>query len=282
MMSPMRVLWSVVLALVLAAPAAAQTATMEPTSIHVGKTDKVTFFLQLGPGNWTVVADMPAFVTGHRAFGSLDPLDPFGSPLTPAGPPVVPAGATVSGGGPGTAGLPNVCRRGFDAPADPLTQITMPAAGGTVAWGFWVSQAQRWSTTDYRVTFRLRGPSGSAVSVRPAPPTVRGPLGTRFRLRLRKSGSAFVATGSTQPALRRGRVSLMTAAARDDASEVPVFPGEFTRRRAVSTVRTDSAGRFRFRWRPARDRYYAVWAASFSERGRLGDSSCPLRIDTGS
>lgn len=276
------VLLTAVLVLAAAVPAGAQTATMEPASLHIGKTDRATFFLTLPAGDWTVVADVPAYVAGHRPFGSEDPLDPYGSPLTPAGPPVGPAGSTISGGGPGTAGLGNVCRRGFFSPVDPVTRVSMPAGGGTLAWGFWVSQSQRWTATDYRVSFRVRGATGETVAVRPPAPTVRGPLGTRFRFRIRRSRTGYLVSGTTQPPLRRGRVSLMTAAAADDAGVRPNFPEDFHRARAVRTVRTSAVGRFRLRWRPQRDRYYAAWMGSFSERGRLGDSSCPLRIDTGS
>jgi hypothetical protein len=136
--------------------------------------------------------------------------------------------------------------------------------------------------TDYRVSFRVAEGSGPPVLLRPAAPVVRGRFGTRFRLRIRRARGALLVSGATQPVLRRGRVSLMTARALDTASAIPNFPSEFTRARPIVTLRTDVRGRFSYLWRPLRNRYYAIWAGSFTERGRLGDSSCPLRVDTGS
>ena len=279
----MRPLLALIIAFaVLAVPAGAQTVRMEPTSLHIGTTDRVTFHLTLPAGRSTVTALMPAWVAGRSAFGSSDPLDPFGTPFTPAGPPAVSAGATVSGGEPGTVSIGNVCRRGYDAPANDFATVTMPEGGGRMAWGFYLSKAQRWSSTDYRVAFRVRGENGSDVTVRPAPPTVMGRFGTRFRLRVRRArGGGYHVTGSTHPVLRRGRVSIMTARARDDASALPNFPSEFTPPRVIANVRTGSRGRFRYRWRPLRNRYYALWTGTFETAARRGDSSCPLRIDTG-
>lgn len=269
--------------LCVAAPAArAQTVTMEPDALHIGVTDRVTFNLTLPAGSFTVTAVMPSFVAGEDAFGASNPLVPFGTPFTPAGPPAVTAGATVSGGEPGTDQLGNVCRRGFGTPSNGFANVTMPAGGGRMAWGFWLTKAQRWLSTDYRVAFRIRGDDGTDVTIAPAPPRVGGRFGTRFRLRARRArGGAYWVTGATEPMLRRGRVSIMTARARDTAGLVPNFPADFTRGRAIATFRTDSRGRLRYRWRPLRNRYYALWAGTFETASRRGDSSCPLRIDTG-
>ena len=283
MMRGMRLALAFLLVLAAAAPAAAQTVIMEPSTLHIGTTEAVTFRLTLPAGRFTVTAEVPAFVRGHSAFGSSDPLDPYGTPFTPAGPPAVSAGATVKGGEPGTAGLGNVCRRGYDAPANGFAEVTMPAGGGELAWGFWLSAAQRWSSTDYRVAFRVRAEDGTTVVVVPPEPVVTGRFGTRFRLRVRRAArGAYVVTGSTSPVLRRGRVSIMTARAVTFSGLVPNFPEEFTRGRPVATFRTDDAGRFRYRWRPRRNNYYALWAGTFETSARRGDSSCPLRIDTGS
>lgn len=282
---PLLALLVTLLAAALAAtPAAAQTVTMQPAELHIGQTEQVTFQMGLPAGRWTVTMEMPAFVAGRDPFGSSDPLDPSGTPFTPAGPPAVSRGASATGGDPGTAGLGNVCRRGYDAPANPFATVTMPAGGGKLAWGFYLSKAPRWSVTDYRVAFRIRAEDGSSVRVAPAPPTVRGRYGTRFRFGVRRlAGGARLVQGTTQPVLRRGRVSIMTARVKDGSTRaVPNFPSDFTKPRAIATVRTDSRGRFRHRWRPMRNRYYAVWAASFETSARRGDSSCPLRIDTGS
>ena len=285
MMPGMRLVLGWFLALcLLAPPAGAQTATMAPSDLVIGVTDRVTFKLEGIPaGRWTVSLDMPAFVAGHDPFGSPDPLDPFGTPFTPAGPPAVSAGATVSGGDPGTAGLGNTCRRGFDSPANGFANVTMPEGGGTLAWGFWLSKAQRWSATDYRIVFVLRREDGYSVRVTPEPPLVTGTFGTRFRFGVRRiRGGLRVVSGTTQPVLRRQRVSIMTARARDETGRVvPNFPEDFTRPRAIATLRTDARGRFRYVWHPRRDRFYAIWLGSFNGNGRLGDSSCPLRIDTG-
>ena len=285
MMRPMRLPVLVLLVLLSVVPAAgAQTVTMEPAELHIGQTGQVTFRMSLPAGRFTVTMEVPAFVAGHDPFGSADPLDPYGSPFTPAGPPAVSPGASASGGDPGTAGLGNVCRRGYDAPANPFATVTMPAGGGELAWGFWLSKAPRWVVTDYRVAFRIRGEDGSSVRVVPAAPVVRGRFGTRFRLAVRRlAGGVRLVQGSTEPALRRGRVSIMTARAVDDPDiAVPNFPADFTRPRAIATLRTDSRGRFRYRWKPLRNRFYALWAASFETNARRGDSACPLRIDTGS
>jgi hypothetical protein len=285
MIGAMRHLLAVPLLLAALAPAAsAQTVTMQPSQLHIGQTDRVTFRMSLPAGRWVVTMEVPAFVRGHNAFGSEDPLDPYGTPFTPAGPPAVGAGATVTGGDPGTAGLGNVCRRGYDAPANPFATVTMPEGGGSLAWGFWLSKAPRWSVTDYRVAFRIRGEDGRSVRVVPAAPVVSGRYGTRFRLAVRRlPRGEFRVQGTTQPVLRRARVSIMTARAVDDPGLlVPNFPEDFTAPRATATIRTDSRGRFEYRWRPKRDRFYALWAASFTANGRLGDSGCPLRIDTGS
>ena len=283
MMRGMRPLMlSVLLLAVLAPGAAAQTSvTMEPSQLAIGETDRVTFKLALPAGKWTVTMEVPAFVAGHSPFGSRDPLDPYGTPFTPAGPPAAPAGSTVSGGDPGTAGLGNVCRRGFDAPANAFANITMPAAG-TVAWGFWLSKAQRWSATDYRVAFRIRGEDGTSVRVVPPAPVVTGRFGTRFRFAVRRlRRGVYRVAGTTQPVLARARVSLMTAWADDhDGRAIPNYPDDFSRGRPIATFRTDGRGRFSYRWRPKRGRIYAIWAGSFNGNGRLGDSSCPLRIDT--
>lgn len=282
MMRAMRpLLLSVLLLAVLVPRAGAQSVTMEPAQLDIGSTDRVTFRLALPAGKWTVTMEVPAFVAGHSPFGSRDPLDPYGTPFTPAGPPAAPAGSRVSGGDPGTAGLGNVCRRGFDAPANAFATITMPAAG-TVAWGFWLSKAQRWSATDYRVAFRVRGEDGRSVRVLPAEPVVTGPFGTRFRFGVRRlSRGVYRVAGTTQPVLARARVSLITSWAEDHDGRVsPNYPDDFTRGRAIATFRTDGRGRFSHRWRPGRGRVYAIWAGSFNANGRLGDSSCPLRIDT--
>lgn len=281
-----RMRWALALTVLgtFAPSAGAQTAVMSPARLAIGETDRVAFRVTGIPaGRWTVTMEVPAFVAGHDPFGSSDPLDPYGTPFTPAGPPAVSAGATVSGGDPGTAGLGNTCRRGFDAPANAFADVTMPEGGGSLAWGFWLSRAQRWSATDYRVTFRLRGEDGRVVRVVPPPPVVSGRHGTRFRFTVgRARGGLRVISGRTQPVLRRARVSVMTARAVDDPSiVVPNFPEDFTRPRAVATVRTDARGRFRYVWKPLRDRFYAIWMGSFTGNGRLGDSSCPLRIDTG-
>ena len=285
MMRRMRLPLASVAVLCLFAPAAgAQTAVMSPAQLVIGETDRVTFRITGIPaGRYTVTMEVPPFVAGHDPFGSSDPLDPYGTPFTPAGPPAVSAGATSSGGDPGTAGLGNTCRRGFDAPANPFATVTMPDGGGSLAWGFWLSKAQRWSTTDYRVAFRIRREDGTVVRVVPPAPEVSGRYGTRFRFSVRRlRGGLRVVSGRTQPVLRRARVSVMTARAVDDPSiVVPNFPEDFTRPRAIATVRTDARGRFRYVWKPPRNRFYAVWMGSFSGNGRLGDSSCPLRIDTG-
>jgi hypothetical protein len=265
----------------LAAPATAQTVRMDPDELHIGSTDAVTFHFSLPAGTYTVTAEVPGFVRGARAFGSSNPLVPSGTPFTPAGPPAVSAGATVRGGEPGTAGLGNVCRRGYDMPANAFATVTMPEGGGTMAWGYWLSMAQRWASTDYRVTFRVRAQDGTTVVLRPAPPVVRGRFGTRFGLRVRRARRGYVVTGATEPPLRRGRVGIMTARALDTAGVIPNFPGDFTRGKTIATLRTDSLGRFRYRWLPLRNRYYALWAGTFETRARRGDSSCPLRIDTG-
>ena len=258
--------------LVLLAPAAgAQSVTMSPSQLEIGSTDRVTFALALPAGRWTVSMEMPAFVAGHSAFGSRDPLDPYGTPFTPAGPPAVSAGATVSGGDPGTAGLGRGCRRGFDAPANPFATATMPAGGGRLAWGFWLSRAQRWSATDYRVSFRIRGEDGSSVLVTPPPPAVTGAFGTRFRFGVRRlRRGVYSVAGTTQPVLARARVSVVTARSTAD----------FPRGRPIATFRTDARGRFRYRWRPRRSGVHAIWMGSFDANGRRGDSSCPLRIRT--
>ena len=284
MMARMRSLLALVALCVIVPSASAQTATMSPSELVIGETDRVTFRITGIPaGRWTVTMEMPAFVAGHDPFGSPDPLDPSGTPFTPAGPPAGSAGSTVSGGDPGTAGLGNTCRRGFDAPANPFATVTMPEGGGSLAWGFWLSKAQRWSTTDHRVAFRLRGEDGSVVRVVPPAPAVGGRFGTRFAFSARRlRGGLRLISGRTQPVLRRARVSVMTARAVDDPSiVVPNFPEDFTRPKAVATLRTDARGRFRYAWKPRRNRYYAVWMGSFTGNGRLGDSSCPLRIDTG-
>ena len=281
MMLDMRMMLAVLASLFFAQSAGAQQVTMEPSELVIGKTTQVTYRLTLPAGTWTIKADVPGWVPGRGAFGSDDPLTPYGSPFTVGGPPAVSAGGTVRGGGPGTDSIGNVCQRGFGDPQDDLTTVTIPAGGGEVAWGFYLSKAQRWSATDYRVSFRVAQGSAAPVTVRPPAPVVRGKFGTRFRLRVRASGGAVLVTGSTQPVLRRGRVSLMTAQALDRAEAFPVFPEAFTRARPIVTLRTDSRGRFSYRWRPLRNQYYALWAGSFTERGRLGDSSCPLRIDTG-
>jgi hypothetical protein len=282
MMLHMRLMLVVLASLALAPSAAAQEVTMEPAELVIGTTTEVTFKLKLPEGTWSIKADVPGWVQGVGAFGSSDPLTPYGSPFTPGGPPVVSAGGTVSGGGPGTDTLVGNCRRGFSDPTGDFTTVTIPAGGGMVAWGFYLSRAQRWSATDYRVSFRIAQGSAAPLTVRPAAPVVRGRFGTRFIMRMRRTRGTYLISGATQPVLSRGRVSLMTARAKDTAGPIPAFPEDFTQGRPVVTLRTDSRGRFSYRWRPRRNFYYALWAGSFNERGRLGDSSCPLRVDTGS
>ena len=278
-----RLLCCLVVSLSLAPAAGAQTATMQPSQLAIGTTDRVTFTLAHPAGRWTVTAEVPPFVAGNAPFGGSEgPLDPWGSPFAPAGSPSVTAGATASGGGSGTGELGNLCRRGFGSPLHATTQVNMPAGGGSLAWGFWLSKAQRWSATDYRVTFLVTGADGRSVRVRPSAPAVSGRFGTRFRLAVRSLPRGVrVVSGTTQPPLRRARVGIMAARSLvDPEQQAPSFPADYAPERTVAEVRTDGAGRFRYRWRPRRGQHLAVWVGSYESATRRGDRSCWLRIDT--
>jgi hypothetical protein len=133
------------------------------------------------------------------------------------------------------------------------------------------------------VTFRVRNDAGAAARFRPAAPAVRGRFGTRFGLSTRRAGRVVTVVGSTDPPLRRGRVSLMAAAVKREIATItpnPTFPGDFGAAGAVATFRTDRSGHFAYRWRAPEGRVLDLWAGSFTEHGRRGDSSCHLRLDT--
>jgi hypothetical protein len=162
--------------------------------------------------------------------------------------------------------------------------VGLPAgAAGTLRMTYRVGAFNPWPRADLRLRVRVDSSMGPEEQgtlsqayelVSPAPRVRLRRSGVRIRLSVRpaarRAGRPLRVRGTTWPELRRQRVALRYFG-----------PGAQRRLRTLAFVRTDRAGRFRYRWTPATSGRYELWAFYRSQRrGYVSDHACPrlLRV----